>query len=257
MDRIPLPSFTRRTALRASTLAALGGITLASAAAQDATPAAPEEPYRPTFLFVQLAEAGSWAPKPDAPGMYTLRLTGVSSQTLYFSDRPDRIVGAVPNAAFLEGLGFTPETPPNAAAVVRTPEGTRDVLVIELSNPVLNQTFGDDETISLQYDARVLEVYVGDNLAVWDAEQQDEELPSEFSDVSLFIDDCEDLIHCWHVGEISAFRVGPLPGDPVAMCWIPNDIGCRVCGSEEYYAQRVAECNAAYPDECMGECRVM
>ena len=196
MDRRLLPSFTRRSALTAPALAALGGITLASAAAQEATPAVPEEPHRPVFLFVQLAEAGSWVPKPDAPGVYTLRLSGVSGQTLYFSDRPDRIFGTAPIADFLEGLGFTPEMPPNAAAVVRTPEGTRDVLVVELWNPVLSQTFGDDASITLEYDARVLEAYEGGNLTAWHGEQEDAELPSEFSDVSLFIDDCMDMLNC-------------------------------------------------------------
>ncbi|MCO5222232.1 MAG: hypothetical protein M9947_11730 [Thermomicrobiales bacterium] len=258
MDRKLLSSFTRRSALTASALAALGGITLAPAAAQEATPTASEEPHRPVFLFVQLAEAGSWTPKADTPGVYTLRLSGVSGQTLFFSDRPDRIVGTVPIADFLEGLGFTPHTPPNAAAVVETPEGARDVLVIELWNPVLSQTFGDDATISLQYDARVLETYEGDNLTVWHGEQQDAELPSEFSNVSLFIDDCADMSNCWYIGETRAHTVGPLPGGPVETCWdSPAGWGCTPCLGKTYYDQRVAECNAAYPDECMGQCMVL
>jgi hypothetical protein len=44
----------------------------------------------------------------------------------------------------MEGLGFTLESPPNAALVARTPEDERDVLVLELFNPVYTQAYGTD-----------------------------------------------------------------------------------------------------------------
>ncbi|MEZ4507826.1 MAG: hypothetical protein R2848_18695 [Thermomicrobiales bacterium] len=50
----------------------------------------------------------------------------------------------MPTDRFLEGLGFTPVNPPNAAAVVRTPEGERDVLVVELFNPVYTREYDAD-----------------------------------------------------------------------------------------------------------------
>ena len=115
-------------------------------AAQDATPLASPEAAseHPALLFVQLANAGSWAPKPEDDGVYLLTLTGVGSQTLYFCDRADRIVGTVPTDQFLDSLGFTPANPPNATIVVTTPAGERDVLAAELFDPVYIRTFGDE-----------------------------------------------------------------------------------------------------------------
>jgi hypothetical protein len=95
------------------------------AAAQDATPeAAPREAHE-SYLFVQLFAQGSWQPKADEAGIYVLTLSGTSGQTLYFSDRPQRIVGTVPSDRFLEALGFTPADPPNAALVMTTPKRMR------------------------------------------------------------------------------------------------------------------------------------
>ena len=97
---------TRRAAL-ASGAALFAGTSVASIAAQDATPAPAESGEGPTFLFVQLADEGTWTVSPDNPEEYVLTLAGVPRESLYFSDRPDRIVGAVPTAQLLEGLGFT------------------------------------------------------------------------------------------------------------------------------------------------------
>jgi len=63
---------TRRQTLVASTAAlttlglAKGGLA-AQGATADASPEAVE--LGPSFLFVQLAERGSWMPKPDEPGV--------------------------------------------------------------------------------------------------------------------------------------------------------------------------------------------
>ncbi len=161
-------SLNRRSAIVAGVSAVVAGTT-ARAVAQDATPeaSAPFEPStdEPEYLFVQLAERGTWTPKANQPGVYELNLTNVGTQALYFSDRPARIVGTMPTTDFLKGLGFTPDFPPNAAAVVRTPEGERDVLVVELFNPVYTQEFDADGGASLRYDARVLEAYEGEGLA--------------------------------------------------------------------------------------------
>src|SRR5262249_51573101 len=118
---------------------ALGAGTHQPAVAQEATPAAGAS--GPTFLFVQLFERGTWAPKPGEDGVYLLTLSGYGDQTLFSPDRPDRIVGTVETARFLDALGFTPANPPNAAVVVRTPAGERDVLVVELFDPVFAEAF--------------------------------------------------------------------------------------------------------------------
>ena len=173
---------SRRTALKggfagASALAIRGLTELAPpAGAQDATPeASPEtDAPHPSFLFVQLAEGGTWMPKPGEDGVFLLTLAGVSSQSIYFSDRPERIVGTVPTEKFLDQLGFTPLNPPNAAVVVQTPEGTRDVLVIELFDPVYTQDFADGAGDVLTYEARLLEAYEGDGLTPWVGEMDDD-----------------------------------------------------------------------------------
>ena len=213
----------------------------------------------PAFLFVQLAESGSWRPKPDVEDVYELTLLGVGSQSLYFSDRPDRVVGTVPTDRFLEALGFTPANPPNAAAVVRTPEGERDVLVIELFNPVYTREFDADGGASLRYDARVLDAYSENGLTSWYEEQADRELPGEFSVISLFIDDCPDLTSCFAPNPDNPmsvqYVVGPLPVAPLGQCWNWDALACLPCtgATLDFYA---GVCNREYP-ECNDWCHPM
>ena len=59
-----------------------------------------DDPLRPVLPVRPIA------PKEGADGRYTLTLEQGLGQTVYFSDRPDRIVGASPTPQFLEGLGF-------------------------------------------------------------------------------------------------------------------------------------------------------
>jgi len=261
------PSSHRRVGRR-STLKGLAGTAMAgvaalgfsrhadSLAAQDATPevASDADERSPEFLFVQLAEGGTWAPKPGEDGVYLLTMVAPSGQTVYFSDRPERIVGTVETDQFLDGLGFTPFEPPNAAAVVQTADGARDVLVIELFNPVYSQSFEADGTDILTYEARVLGAYEGEGLASWVAQADDDQLPQEFSDISLFIDDCPDITSCYlaGIGGPGGY-VGPIPGGPYGRCYrFPV---CRPCG--DYTPCRYnAMCNAAYSERCQGNCVV-
>jgi hypothetical protein len=245
-------SVSRRTALLGgAAMAALG--VAGRAAAQESTPVPAEGP---AFLFVQLAESGNWRAKPDVEDVYELTLLGVGSQSLYFSDRPERIVGTVPTDRFLEALGFTPVNPPNAAAVVRTPEGERDVLVIELFNPIYTREFDADGGGSLRYDARVLDAYNQENLASWYDEQDDHELPSAFSEISLFIDDCPDLTTCFAPDPSNPswkqYAVGPIPNGPWGQCFNIDVFDCTPCNgaTHDFYA---GVCNREYP-ECNDWC---
>ena len=133
------PPVARRQALataRPVSPPALLATGLGTAHAQDATPGAtpavdPNNPHpsadtagaHPEFLFVQPFDSGAWSPTSGADATYTLTLTGAAAQTVYFSDRPERIVGLAPTQRFLDGLGFTPNNPPNAA-LVATPDGS-------------------------------------------------------------------------------------------------------------------------------------
>ena len=237
---------------------ALSGRSL-PALAQDATPEAASSEH-PAFLFVQLADSGTWTPKPDEEGVYLLTLSGTGEQTLFFSDRPDRIVGTMETGRFLDALGFTPVEPPNAAIVVTTPEGERDVLVVELFNPVYTRTYGEDGEEFLTYEAIVLNAYQGAALEEWAPQADDDQLPPEFSNVSLFIDDCADLSGCykWDEYHFRQVYIGEIPGGPYGRCFDWGNWRCRPCEHDDGYydslCQQLPDCQFSdcFTDNCGG-----
>ena len=179
MDASDFDRFTRQLAARASRRTALGA-TLAGiglglgfggrAAARQATPGSTPQPgEEPVFLFVQTATSGrgevnpaagtptvDGTPVPGGGAPFLITLEGHSGQTVYFSDRPDRIAGAAPTQNFLDGLGFTPENPPNAALVSEFDAG-QGVVVMELFQPSYDPASG-----TLTYGAESLATFVGD-----------------------------------------------------------------------------------------------
>ena len=105
-----------------------------------------ETPHEVEYLFVQYATKAT-----IANGVLTL--TGINPSTLYFSDRPDRIVGHVTTRKFVDhwtiGKDSFKADPPNATLTIlarNQPEG----IVVELRNPRLK----DDELV---YDVEVLD----------------------------------------------------------------------------------------------------
>jgi hypothetical protein len=103
---------------------------------------------QPSLLFVQSA------PKIDyKDGVMTLY--GVPSQTVFFTDRPNRVVGNLPTDRFVakwttdKGPNGFATNPPNAAVTVFEPGGVKTAIV-ELSNPRLD---GD----KLSYNVKVLQ----------------------------------------------------------------------------------------------------
>ena len=161
-----------------------------------ATPAAASEIGNRAFLFVQTFRDGTFAPKAGEDGVFTLTLNGGTGHTVYFSDRPERLVGTVPTQAFLDGLGFSADDPPNAALVAQTEAG-EDVLVVELFDPVHDEAAG-----TLTYDVRVLAEDARIGLASLAARQEDGELAERFDAASLFIDACPRR-QCWDAGSAS------------------------------------------------------
>jgi hypothetical protein len=98
------------------------------------------------YLFVQYASEAKLA-----NGVLTLR--GINLSTLYFSDRPDRIVGHMPTKKFVDhwaaGKDSFEADPPNATLAIlarNRPEG----IVVVLKNPRLK----DDDLV---YDVEVLD----------------------------------------------------------------------------------------------------
>src|SRR5688572_22930191 len=89
---------SRRLVLGSSLLGLAGLTTTRDMQAQEATPeasVADAAADTPEFLFAQTFTGGTWQPADEA-GTYTLTLEGTAAQTVYFSDRPERIVGLAP-----------------------------------------------------------------------------------------------------------------------------------------------------------------
>ena len=88
-------------------------------------------------MFVQVAHEAS-----ASDG--TLTLHGVSPSTLYFSDRPERVVGHVSTGSFVDDWATGPnsfaEDPPNAVLSFTEPDaGTPSDVVVVLRDPQLTQ----------------------------------------------------------------------------------------------------------------------
>ncbi len=145
------------------------------------------------MLFLQSFQSGSIAAKEGEEGRYNVTLEQGLGQTIYFSDRPDRIVGASPTPQFLEGLGFPADNPPNAALVLETASGETAFAVLELFSPAY-----DEASHTATYEAAVLENWertleVGFQEAPTDLAA----LAPTFGAAHLFIDDCPDYpINC-------------------------------------------------------------
>jgi hypothetical protein len=140
-----------------------------------------------TYLFVQQARAGTFVPVPGEEGRFALTLTGVTPQTIYFSDRPQRIVGQAAMQPFLDALCHDDANPPNAALVILEGDEQEDVVVVELLDPAY-----DPAAATLRYTAKIMEE-PGHSLAVYN-ERHDGRVPESFGAASLFIDDCEDVV---------------------------------------------------------------
>jgi len=122
-----------------------------------------EEAKQADFLFVQTAKAMAFDKSTNK-----LTLDSISSTTLFFSDRPERIAGNMKTSAFVPfwstGKDSFLSDPPNADISILEGDKLRQVVVV-LQTPVLK---GD----TLTYTVKVLQ---GD-------------MPAKGADVSVFID---------------------------------------------------------------------
>ncbi len=274
MDASHFDEFTRslafRTSRRKALAAGLGGLALAEmvrVGSAEGTPTGPADAVasppagdKPVFMFVQTAllgraEINPAAGTPIADGTptagggasYLLSMEGHSGQTIYFSDRPDRVFGAGPTELFLETLGFTPVNPPNAALVGEFKNGDGVVVLM-----LVDATY-DPESNTLTYGAELLEGYGGEGLASVTKDQIEEKLPAEFEHAALFIDDCPDLKTCMKPVPLGYWSVGPIPGGPYGACWQGLLDGCEPCWYSMDYLEGL--CNSGYAD-CKGRCIV-
>lgn len=100
-----------------------------------AFPASADE--TPSFMFVQTAD--NVVIDQDAK---TFRMVGVSPQTLYFSDRPNRLAGHIPMDAYLREWSEGPQDfdndPPNATlSVYESDQDSNEIVVVELLDPAV------------------------------------------------------------------------------------------------------------------------
>ncbi len=254
---------SRRTAVGASLAAGAAAMTgMGATAAQDATPAAtpeavavPSMDQPPAQLFVQSFQSGSIAPSASEFGTHTVTLAQGLGQTIVFTDRPSREVFTAPTPAFLDGLGFDADNPPNAAIVMDAGDGATDIAVVELFNPTY-----DEATHTATYDIAVL--------ANWqnDLEMGFQDEPTDLSNVAphfgathLFIDGCSGTFACvWlNVGEYWLQTRGWLPDVPATFWW--DRLSCVPDGTADTHTLREVElywaqkCNEALP-ACEGQC---
>lgn len=279
MDTVRFDDLTQRLASRTSRRtafsAALSGLTLGGAhlltghATQAQTPAASSQPGdQPVFMFVQTAVSGRGevnpsagtpvlgeSPDPGGGASFVLTLEGHTGATVYFSDRPERIAGAMPTEKFLAGLGFSRANPPNAALVAEFASGS-GVVVLQLTEPSY-----DADTGVLTYGAEGLGAYPVGQLESVTRDQVLERLPATFEAAALFIDGCPNYSNClmevWASFDgtpvyLGVESVGPLPGGPYIGCFNPTDGTCAPCDST--LDELAARCNATYSDPCQDSC---
>jgi hypothetical protein len=213
---------------------------------------------------VQSFQSSSVAPKAGEDGTYTLTLEHGLGQTVYFADRPDRTVGALPTPGFLDSLGFQPENPPNAALVVDAGNGETDIAVITLDDPVF-----DESGPGITYDVTVLAGWQRSlDLGFTEQPTNLATFAPSFGAAHLFIDDCANYdIWCCDVVEGWCHLYGVIKSQPYCYAfdwqglwgWIPcaPTYGTKSFGTfdgwaetKEYWRQK---CNERVP-KCYGAC---
>jgi hypothetical protein len=180
---------SRRRALAGSGLgitAAMLGSKVPSALAQGATPVADSTDGEGVVevLFVQTFSSATIQVNPANASAFTITLMDGTGQTVYFSDRPERLAGTVTDEQFVDGRAFDPANPPNAAIVTFATDNSKAVLIVELTEPAY-----DPGTGAITYTATELQGQPeGDVLASLAARRTDTDLGDSFGPVTLFID---------------------------------------------------------------------
>jgi len=258
---------TRRQAARAGGAGLAAGALAATglaplARARQATPEASELiPFEGAaaksteFLFVQSFQQGNIIPKAGEAGTWTLTLEQGLGQTVYFSNRPERIVGASPTEQFLDGLGFSPDNPPNAALLFTNEHGHEDIVVIELFNPHY-----ETDTHTATYDFQLLAEYKRMGITFQEQPMEPPDAEASFGAAHLFIDECADrAIYCMVWDNQGDSDAPPMHGwEPQGFCYSWGDVGCYPCdengqaqSADAAYAYWRQRCTDTF-EECSG-----
>jgi hypothetical protein len=255
--------------------AGLATVGLAAVHAQDATPTATDatpaatdasgySPYdangkKIQYLFVQSFQKGNIEPKFGIDGTWTLTLEQGLGQTIYFSNRPARVVGASPTPDFLNGLGFPDDNPPNAVLVFQNEAGNEDITALELFNPRYEM-----ETNTATYDVQWLKEYEQMDLTLQETPQPPSEASAEFGAAHLFIDDCADgTMRCYRYDQLVGGdnpTVGTIDNsEHDGYCYSWAGMGCLPCKPwiNRLFPARDhwnAVCNERFAPACEGKC---
>ena len=192
---------------------ALGVLTPAHVAAQQATPEV--APVDISLLMVQTAGATTLAPVSGAD--HTLTLTGISAQTLFFSDRPARAAGTVPTSSFIDAWAdIFADDPPNATMIAHREVGdeTDVAVVVTLSEPAFDEASG-----TLTYNARILSAEQIQDRVFENAPLSAVDEPQEFAEAHLFIDNAPSCFECVYLTILTL-------GMMAAVCSQYDDYAC-------------------------------
>lgn len=256
-DRVSKLFAERRLSRRSAVVHGGIGLVLATgltdAAAQEATPQ--PEPIGGSdsagreFLFVQSFQQGALSQKQTTGstpvagmGDYVLTLSEGLGQTIFFSDRPDRIVGAVPTPRFLNALGFTPDNPPNAALVASTSDGNEEILIVELFNPTY-----DESTKTATYEVRILDDAERVDMQFSEIPNTGDHADTTYAASHLFVDDCDDgFVRCYN----NMFQEKLLGDIAVHRCWVWSELCCFPCSTGNDFDKMAQLCKEVYGDQC-------
>lgn len=237
--------------------AGLSALTSSPAAAQGATPAAatPQsptalKPLQTPMLFVQSFQSGTAEAIGTDGTKFKVTLEKGLGQTIYFSDRPERVVGAMPTGDFLDTLGFMPDNPPNAAILVEVDEGQTDFAVVELFSPQY-----DPATANLTYEATVLDDW---NTAEGTSLQHGklDTAPTSFGATHILIDGIADCPDATMSCMLNGNAVGTIANaDHDGYCYSWGNFACFPCQpwtqDPSYWTD---QCNSRFADACGGKC---
>jgi hypothetical protein len=177
-------SLSRRAGIGAVLGAALGyaGASPLLVRAAKPVPATPEA--GPTgFLFLQGFQSAQIEPLQDR-GHLVVTLVQHAGLTVYFSERPARIVGVVDTAAFVEGFrAETRNDPANAALVAQIDQSTFVTHVVEL----LDMAY-DPGAATATYTLRLLDLTEVDRASILTDPEQSLTEPRSYGATQLFID---------------------------------------------------------------------
>lgn len=143
---------------------------------------------KPRVLFALTGGRGSWRPIPGHRRDYTLRLTGVTPQLTWFTDRPVRDSGALPTQDLLRlwATAGLDGDPPNIAVVVRARDGSVTTTVGTLTSPTVSPAGTFSGVVHVLTKAEVMQV---GGYLVEHAARHKPSVPAHFVDAALFIDD--------------------------------------------------------------------